>query len=360
MDNNSLKNKIKFIRKIVLMFFGLLSSFYIVSSIAVVIFISAIMSSSNSNVSLKDIGDLPKPITESMVIGAINSHIKYDVPASVTLAQIILESSGSYEGGLSYLAYKGYNLFGVKAKKGEPYISLDTKEYTNQGASYSIKARFKKYKNFEESIVDHALLLQNKRYSVFTSLAKNSDDYARAVHKGGYASAPNYADELIKIMKEHNLYRFDTKNVASLKGKRGKATGKFIYPFSSKGVITSRFGYRGSISGLSAIGDFHNGLDIAMPRGTPILAIDGGTVTFAGYMNNGGGYSVVINHGNNIQSYYHHIRAGGIKVRENQRVKKGDIIAEVGSTGASTGNHLHLGIKIKGEYVDPMLHIKIE
>lgn len=129
--------------------------------------------------------------------------------------------------------------------------------------------------------------------------------------------------------------------------------GKFIWPV--KGTITSYFGYRSDpFTGRSS---YHDGLDIAAPGGTPIYAAASGTVTFAGTMN-GYGNVVIIFHGNGVSSFYAHIRNGGIKVSKGQTVSQGQYIAQVGSTGRSTGNHCHFSVIKNGTKVDPMSYLR--
>lgn len=115
------------------------------------------------------------------------------------------------------------------------------------------------------------------------------------------------------------------------------------------GTITSRFGSRESIRSSE-----HTGLDIAAPYGTAIKAAAGGTVTFAGYS---GGYGnlVKISHGNGIVTYYGH--CSKIYVSEGQKVSAGDKIAAVGSTGNSTGNHLHFEVVKNGVELDPQNYL---
>lgn len=112
-----------------------------------------------------------------------------------------------------------------------------------------------------------------------------------------------------------------------------------------RGTITSRFGERSSIRS-----SVHTGLDIAASRGTPIAAAASGTVTFSGYKGSYG-YMIVIDHGNGVQTYYAHCNQlyKGVGTQVNQ----GDIIATVGSTGNSTGPHLHLEIRVNGVAYNP-------
>ena len=115
------------------------------------------------------------------------------------------------------------------------------------------------------------------------------------------------------------------------------------------GTITSRFGNRESIRTYG-----HTGLDIAAPAGTPIKAAADGIVTFSGY-SGGYGYVVKISHGNGIETYYGHCSA--LYVSAGEKVEAGDTIAAVGSTGNSTGNHLHFEVRVNGTEVNPQNYL---
>lgn len=115
------------------------------------------------------------------------------------------------------------------------------------------------------------------------------------------------------------------------------------------GTITSRFGANESIRDHT-----HKGMDIAAPNGTSIMAAADGTVTYSGWM---GGYGnlIIISHGNGIQTYYGH--CSKLYASEGDKVKAGDTIAAVGSTGYSTGNHLHFEIRKNGTQINPQKYL---
>lgn len=121
----------------------------------------------------------------------------------------------------------------------------------------------------------------------------------------------------------------------------------FIRPIS--GTITSRFG---SISSVRS--GAHTGLDIATKTGTPIAAAASGTVTYSGYQG-ALGYLIKISHGNGVETYYGHCSKLYAKV--GQQVNQGDIIAAVGSTGNSTGPHLHLEVRVNGVAYNPQNYV---
>lgn len=121
----------------------------------------------------------------------------------------------------------------------------------------------------------------------------------------------------------------------------------FIRPIS--GTITSRFG---SISSVRT--GAHTGLDIAAKSGTPIAAAASGTVTYSGYQGSLG-YLVKISHGNGVETYYGH--CSQLYAQVGQYVNQGDIIAAVGSTGNSTGPHLHLEVRVDGVAYNPQNYV---
>ena len=100
---------------------------------------------------------------------------------------------------------------------------------------------------------------------------------------------------------------------------------------------------------------FHEGVDMAAPQGTPIYAAKSGKVTRTAFQAGGAGYYVSINHGDGFSSIYMHMTH--YIVSTGQYVNAGQVIGYVGSTGGSTGPHLHFGIAYKGTYVNPMKYI---
>jgi murein DD-endopeptidase MepM/ murein hydrolase activator NlpD len=127
-----------------------------------------------------------------------------------------------------------------------------------------------------------------------------------------------------------------------------------IQPVSNKDLsrIASGFGYR--IDPVYKTTKFHAGLDFAAPQGTPIYATANGTVITAGNTGNGYGNHVVINHGYGYETLYGHMFR--VKTRVGQKVKRGEIIGYVGSTGKSTGPHCHYEVHRNGDPVDPVYY----
>jgi murein DD-endopeptidase MepM/ murein hydrolase activator NlpD len=123
-------------------------------------------------------------------------------------------------------------------------------------------------------------------------------------------------------------------------------SGQFVWPVH--GPITSPFGYRTNPFGGAP--DFHPGLDIAAETGTPILAADSGRIIIAGWVSGYGNY-IAIDHGGGISTGYGH--CSRIDVSVGQDVQRGQVIGAVGSTGHSTGPHVHFEVRVNGRPVDP-------
>lgn len=118
-------------------------------------------------------------------------------------------------------------------------------------------------------------------------------------------------------------------------------------------TLTSPFGMR--VHPISGKWKMHNGVDLALPQGEPIYAAKSGKVTTASFQAGGAGYYVSINHGDGFSSVYMHMTH--FIVAPGQYVTAGQVIGYVGSTGGSTGPHLHFGISYNGTYVNPMDYI---
>ncbi len=136
-----------------------------------------------------------------------------------------------------------------------------------------------------------------------------------------------------------------SKGTSSTSSKTSSLGINFITP--TTGTITSRFGVRSR--------DNHKGIDIGAPKGTPIKAAASGTVLHSGNKNDGYGNYVILSHGNGVQTYYAH--CSELLVSKGQSVEQGQVIAKVGSTGISTGNHLHFEVRINGVAQNPQNYV---
>lgn len=158
-----------------------------------------------------------------------------------------------------------------------------------------------------------------------------------------YSDSENtYETVDVKIAKQDVSEQLQKIKDASVKG-------VYLSQKPVSGIITSRFGSRESIRSYA-----HTGLDIAAPYGTDIKSACDGTVSFAGYKGSYGNL-IIVDCGNGVEIYYGH--CSQLYVSQGDKVKAGDVIGAVGSTGNSTGNHLHFEIRVNDSQVDPQNYI---
>lgn len=137
-----------------------------------------------------------------------------------------------------------------------------------------------------------------------------------------------------------------TKSIVTLSDKQIEALDGSCFPLTgSSWYVSSDFGYR------SFDGTFHDGIDYASNAGTPVYSAWDGVVVFAGWDNSGYGNYVVVEHANGYRTGYAHLRE--IVVSNGETVSAGQLLGAVGSTGNSTGNHLHFNVRLDGSYVNP-------
>ena len=150
-------------------------------------------------------------------------------------------------------------------------------------------------------------------------------------------------DEEIRLAEEYG------RQIAEIQAKLRRAGGKLSMIWPVRGLITSPFGNR--VDPILRKWKYHNGLDIGVPMGTPVKAAESGEVIISSYLT-GYGNTVVIDHGGGISTWYAH--NSRFKVSVGQEVKQGDVIALAGSTGYSTGPHVHFEVRDKGIPKQPL------
>lgn len=183
------------------------------------------------------------------------------------------------------------------------------------------KSQFQQQAEFQKQVVDRLRTNRQALEAAEAQLAKDS--------------------ESIGALIQNRVAQERAKNGIVILG-----TGQFNLP--SDAPISSGFGYR--MHPILGYQRFHAGLDFAADYGSPILAADRGVVIFAGWYG-GYGNAVIIDHGNGLTTMYAHSQE--LYVSEGQTVQRGQAIAAVGSTGLSTGPHLHFEVRKDGEPVDP-------
>ena len=166
--------------------------------------------------------------------------------------------------------------------------------------------------------------------------------------------AEREADALQKELEESGLSDNDIDSSSSSKPVTTQQvfSGPFCMPAPSYTRVSDDYGNR--IHPILGVKQFHNGIDFAAPGGSPILAAQSGTVIAAAYSSTMGNY-IMINHGGGVITIYMH--ASALYVSAGQTVTKGQKIAAVGTTGRSTGNHLHFSVRVNGSYVSPWSYL---
>ena len=163
----------------------------------------------------------------------------------------------------------------------------------------------------------------------------------------GLSQAEN--DQLVALIREREAQIAAQRRAAGITTP-DNAPGALTWPVT--GVITSPFGWRRSPFGGGS--EFHQGLDIGANMGTPVTAAASGTIISAGWYGGYGNY-ILIDHGGGMSTGYGHLSR--IYVSNGQQVQRGQAIGAVGSTGASTGPHLHFEVRMSGKPVDPTAYL---
>lgn len=302
------------------------------------------------------VSGLPGFITQEMVIGALKCQDETGYPASVTIAQIIQESGfgkygpdGDKGQGLSYLAYQYNNLFGIKGLGSAGSVAMHTGEQRQDGSRYNITAGFRVYNTYTECIEDRRSLLE-RVYKDLTFGVKDANTFAVRIGQR-WATSLSYGQNLIQQMNRYDLYRLDAMTLEEFSGMIG------IFANPCPGArLTSDFGYR--TAPTAGASTYHKGIDMGTGAyNIPTYAAQAGTVTYAG-PGGAAGNLITIDHGNGlVTKYMHHDK---VYVKAGDRVEKGQQIGLSGSTGNSTGNHLHFQVEKDGVAIDPLPYLDIQ
>lgn len=279
---------------------------------------------------------------------AMEQQRKYGIPASVTLAQGILESAN----GQSQLSRECNNHFGIKAGK----------SWIDAGGQYGLytddrpNEKFCRYASVADSFEHHSLILKNNsRYAqCFALQANDYQGWCRGLQKAGYATSNQYASSLISVIDRMNLTKYD--KIASEQGPMAaspkmKQVSGYSFPVKRDEflLITSPYGMRNDPI-TPGQKQFHKGVDIRC-KGDELLATEdnGKVVNVNQNVNTGGGKSVTIEYnrpdGSKYQTTYMHL--SDINVKIGDTVNAGQKIGVSGNTGTrTTGEHLHFGVKL--------------
>lgn len=326
--------------------------------------------------------NLPPFITGEMMEALFSTQEQFGIPVSSGIAQIIIESGFGLYGphgesgqGLSGLAYNCKNLFGIKYWSGDSFATgvrnYSTSEQASNGNSYTIIDGFSIYPTYTACINQRANMLTRAPYSQYTvERYKNNCDgnytvsqangFVSGIREGGWATSLSYVQNLIADMEQYNLYIYDNMNWDSYQASLNTGAGEesiiegqgYLCNPCPTAYISSEFGGRASPGGIGSTN--HKGRDYAAADGAGIYAAADGIVETTNYTNARGLY-LIINHENGIKTLYQHCSV--LQAQVGQRVRKGQRIASVGSTGASTGPHLHFEVHVNGVPVDPRIYL---
>lgn len=202
----------------------------------------------------------------------------------------------------------------------------------------------KKSVEAEEASLNELISAKEQEINAVSSDIKNKEA-AIAEYEADIAAQNETIAALEKAVAEEKA------KLAAEQGRRYDG-GIFTWPAPSYTRISDDYGTR--IHPILGVQQFHNGIDMAAPGGSPILAAYDGTVVAAAYSNSMGNY-IMIDHGDSLYTIYMH--ASALYVSKGQEVSKGQKIAAVGSTGRSTGNHLHFSVRKNGSYVSPWSYL---
>lgn len=197
----------------------------------------------------------------------------------------------------------------------------------------------------EEAALNELIADKTQEINAMASDIRNKDA-AIAEYEADIAAQNETISALEKAIAE------EKKKLAEGQGRKYDG-GMFTWPAPSYTRISDEYGYR--IHPILKTKQFHNGLDMAAPGGSPILAAYDGTVVASAYSSSMGNY-IMIDHGDSLYTIYMH--ASALYVQKGAEVSKGQKIAAVGTTGRSTGNHLHFSVRLNGNYVSPWNYLR--
>lgn len=242
----------------------------------------------------------------------------------------------------------------------QEYDRKKLKEYQEtvayiDGVEQQLEEDYATLEEMKKEVEQEKASVEQEKASVAALMKQRETELAGI--EGNIDSAQSDADYYAAEIKAQEEIIAEIKRIEAEKAAAGKQDnpytgGVFTWPCPSSTRVTSDYGTR--VSPMGGASSNHKGIDIGASGGAAIVAAADGTVTTASYSSAAGNY-VMIDHGGGLYTVYMH--ASALLVSPGQTVSAGQTIAQVGSTGISTGNHLHFGVSLNGSYVSPWSYL---
>ena len=242
----------------------------------------------------------------------------------------------------------------------QEYDRKKLKEYQEtvayiDGVEQQLEEDYATLEEIKKEVEQEKASVEQEKASVAALMKQRETELAGI--EGNIDSAQSDADYYAAEIKAQEEIIAEIKRIEAEKAAAGKQDnpytgGVFTWPCPSSTRVTSDYGTR--VSPMGGASSNHKGIDIGASGGAAIVAAADGTVTTAAYSSAAGNY-VMIDHGGGLYTVYMH--ASALLVSPGQTVSAGQTIAQVGSTGISTGNHLHFGVSLNGSYVSPWSYL---
>lgn len=242
----------------------------------------------------------------------------------------------------------------------QEYDRKKLKEYQEtvayiDGVEQQLEEDYATLEEMKKEVEQEKASVEQEKASVAALMKQRETELAGI--EGNIDSAQSDADYYAAEIQAQEEIIAEIRRIEAEKADAGKQDnhytgGVFTWPCPSSTRVTSDYGTR--VSPMGGASSNHKGIDIGASGGAAIVAAADGTVTTAAYSSAAGNY-VMIDHGGGLYTVYMH--ASALLVSPGQTVSAGQTIAQVGSTGISTGNHLHFGVSLNGSYVSPWSYL---
>lgn len=285
----------------------------------------------NINVTERDIGELEKELAEQTDIMSQRLVFAYEEGSNVSYLDVLLSATDiqDFLTRYDYLSSIVDNDAGMIDEIDRAKTELDIKK--NQLESQ--KNQMEDLEEEQQGKKEELKYNKEQKKEILDNVIKERKTYEQALNELEQASAQ------LEVM---------IRNIQGVGNDKQLGTGVYTWPCPGHGTISSAFGMR--YHPILKTRKMHTGVDIAAPSGASIVAADTGTVIYSGWMS-GYGQVIVISHGAQMSTLYAHQSA--LLAAKGASVAKGQVIGRVGSTGFSTGPHLHFEVRANGSPVDP-------